>query len=94
MKLGAVSLFERIHAHGTPTSGVLIAALHWQWSLTWRWILTWYPIGQHRHPRLYWMRTHRGRGLNFLTGARIPLLGHLAIHTQPNMRKHGDALWR
>jgi hypothetical protein len=97
VKLGALSLFERIHANSKPTGGVLIAALHWQWSLTWRWILTWHPsvktmlVAGHRQPRFYWIR-HRGAGLNFMAGARIPLLGDFSIHTQPNMRRREGAI--
>jgi hypothetical protein len=95
IRLGALTLLTPQHANGTPTDSVVVAALHWRRSLTWRWLLSWSPaspivIGGHRYPRIYGMRTHRGRGFNFIAGVRIPLLGHFAIHTQPNMRRRGS----
>lgn len=45
MKIGALYLFERCHKNGDPDSRWMIAALHWQWSITWRWVLDWTPWG-------------------------------------------------
>ena len=94
--MSALTFFKRMHANGDRIDSWIVMALHWPWSLTWRWIISWSApqpivVSGHRYPRAYFLRTHRGCGINFIAGLRIPLLGHFAIHTQPNMRRaQGD----
>lgn len=88
MKLGPLTLFKRMHGNGKPADTILVAALHWRWSITWRWSIVWRPsIGRfafHAH------RTHRGypnSPVNFSAFLCAPLIGGLNISTQPNMRR-------
>jgi len=86
MKIGPFTLFQRMHSNGTPCNSYNIAALHWRDSITWRWNLTWSPW--YRRPGnqgFSFMRTHRGRGWNFMLCFNAPLLGHWSLQTQPNM---------
>ncbi len=85
MEIGALTLFKRMHSNGTPGKTILVAAWHWELSLTWRWHMSWHP-GLAGRMGLYFMRVHRGQGFNFHAGANLPLLGSLSIQTQPNMR--------
>ena len=87
MNIGALKGPTRQHSNGTPISSFVLLAWHWKWSLTWRWLITWSewykpPGTQYFH----FMRTHRGRGVNFMAGFNHPWTGHIVIHTQPNMR--------
>lgn len=85
MKIGPLTLFQRMHANGKPCRSVLIAALHWGWSLTWRWHLSWHP-GLSGKVGPYFMRTYRySPGLNFHAGLNLPVIGSFSIQTQPNM---------
>ena len=85
MNIGPLSLFKRMHSNGKPSASVLIAALHWKWSLTWRWHLSWSP---HHAGRTgpYFMRVYRHQpGFNFHAGLNLPVVGSLSLETQPNM---------
>lgn len=85
MKIGALTFFQRMHANGKPSQSVLIAALHWRWSLTWRWHLSWHP-GLFGKVGPYFMRTYRySPGINFHAGINLPVFGSVSIQTQPNM---------
>lgn len=88
MKFGPLTICERMHSNGTPTSSFLIAALHWPWSLTWRWMIVkapWYaPPG---NQGFGFMRLHRGCGFNFLACFNTRLTGHWSLQTQPNMKR-------
>ena len=85
MMIGPLTLFKRMHCNGKPSRSVLIAALHWRWSLTWRWHFSWTPelsgsIGP------YFMRVYRhSPGFNFHAGLNLPVIGAFSIQTQPNM---------
>ena len=85
MKIGPLTLFERMHANGTPIRSWLIAALHWEWSITWRWSFTWsYGLSGRVGP--YFMRVYRGSpGMNFHAGINLPMVGSFSVQTQPNM---------
>ncbi len=86
MKLGHMTLLQRMHCNGKPSDSVILASWHWKWSLTWRWVLAWRP-GLSGRVGLYFMRVYRGSpGLNFHAGINLPLLGSFSIQTQPNMR--------
>ena len=94
--MSAFRFMRREHCNGVPTRGRMLASLHWPWSLTWRWAVYWHPpspivVNGRRYPRSYFLRTHRGRGINFMAGLRVPMLGHFSIHTQPNMRRRADS---
>lgn len=85
MKIGALTFFQRMHCNGAPSKSILLAALHWKWSLTWRWHLSWSP-GLSGRVGPYFMRTYRYKpGLNFCAGVNLPLLGSFNVQTQPNM---------
>jgi hypothetical protein len=85
MKFGPLTLLKKMHANGTPTSRILIAAWHWKWSLTWRWHLTWSP-GLSGRKGFHFQRVYLYRpGLNFHFHANLPVLGSFAMTTQPNM---------
>ena len=85
MRLGPLTLFERMHSNGTPTKSILIASLHWPWSLTWRFHCSWHP-GLSGSIGPYFMRTYRyAPGLNFHAGLNLPVVGSFSIQTQPNM---------
>lgn len=87
MKIGALTLFKRMHSNGARSKTILVAAWHWKWSLTWRWHLSWQP-GLSGKIGPYFMRVYRGSpGLNFHAGLNLPLLGSLSLQTQPNMRE-------
>jgi hypothetical protein len=85
MKIGALSFLERMHCNGKPSSSILIAALHWKWSLTWRWHFSWHP-GLSGKIGPYFMRVHKhSPGFNFHAGLNLPVMGAFSIQTQPNM---------
>ena len=87
MKIGPITLIHPRHCNGKPTSGLTLAALHWQWSLTWRWLVTWSP-GLAGKVGFYFMRTYRYEpGINFNAGLNLPLFGSFSVQTQPNMKK-------
>ena len=92
MNLGALKLPQRQHSNGKPVSSFVLLAWHWNWSLTWRWILAWSewykPPGTQGFS---FMRTHRGRGVNFMSCFNTRLLGHFSLQTQPNMRKNNGS---
>lgn len=93
MKIGNLTLFERMHANGTPSSTVLLAAWHWKWSVTWRWHLSWTAINSGKKG-FHFMRVYKGsKGINFHCGANLPWVGSFSLVTQPNMdmRKNGIA---
>lgn len=88
MSIGPLTLWQRMHSNGTPTTSVCVLAWHWPWSLTWRWTLTkskWYrpPGGQ----GFFFLRTYRDQGFNFHAGFNSRWTGHWSIQTQPNMRE-------
>jgi hypothetical protein len=86
MKIGPLSFFERMHSNGKDIDSILIASLHWPWSITWRWVFVrspWYRMPGKQGVSL--VRTYRGRGFNFRASFNAPFLGHLSIQTQPNM---------
>lgn len=86
MKIGPLTLWQRMHSNGTPITSIAVAGWHWPWSLTWRWSITkseWYrPPGMQGFS---FLRTHRGRGFNFMACFNSKLTGHWSLHTQPNM---------
>lgn len=85
MKLGPLTLFQRMHSNGTPIRSWVIASLHWNWSITWRWTFTWRP-GLSGRGGPYVMRVYRGSpGLNFHAGINLPVVGSFSVQTQPNM---------
>lgn len=88
MKIGPITLLEWPRTNkGARSESILVAALHWPWSLTWRWIVTRSP----RQPLptkqgFGFMRTHGYRnGINFIATLNAPILGHWCIQAQPNM---------
>ena len=87
MNIGPFTLFKRMHCNGARSETILLASLHWGWSLTWRWILSWSPrLAGTRGP--YFMRVYRGRpGFNFHAGINTRWLGSFSLQTQPNMKK-------
>lgn len=88
MKVGPLTLFKRMHCNGTPTSGVVIAALHWRDSITWRWSLSlsWGGRAVPGWPAWTFRRTFRGeKGFNCHATLRFPFNCGLMLSTQPNM---------
>lgn len=86
MKLGPLTVWQRMHSNGTPIDSVNVMSWHWPWSLTWRWGICKSPY----YPRpgkqgFGFIRTHRGRGFNFILCFNSSLTGHWSLQTQPNM---------
>jgi hypothetical protein len=85
VKLGAFHLFERCHRNGDDDKRILLAALHWPWSITWRWLVDWSPWGSsYRIAPLAWW-TGNGCGSVHL---RLPVVGCLTFAWQENMRRN------
>ena len=85
MKIGPLTLFQRMHSNGRRSATVLVASWHWKWSLTWRWHMSWSP-GMSGSFGPYYMRVHKGTpGINFHAGINLPFVGSVNIQTQPNM---------
>lgn len=85
MKIGPLTLFQRMHSNGKRSATVLVASWHWKWSLTWRWHLSWSP-GMSGSFGPYFIRTYTyAPGINFHAGINLPIVGSVSIQTQPNM---------
>ena len=84
MKIGALSLFERLHSNGRKINGINIAAWHWKWSITWRWIFSWYwQCGKRGYSRwIGYYRTNNGVIIRVST----PFFGEFHFQIQKNMR--------
>ncbi|SDI40377.1 hypothetical protein [Pseudomonas abietaniphila] len=84
MKIGPLTLFSH-----NPTA-LLIAALHWQGSITWRWALNWrhtnqlipYGFGSTRHYK-------SSPGWNGVLTLNLPVLGYFHLQAQPNKFQPG-----
>jgi hypothetical protein len=90
VKLGPLTLFERMHSNGTLIRSWVIAAVHWEWSITWRWSLTCSTAYHMRPfwPRASYTRTYRGYPGNvwcFQSSVHVPWLGSVNLSAQPNM---------
>jgi len=85
MMLGQLTILKRQHSNGKPCLSWVVAAWHWRWSITWRWLITWSP-GLSGSVGFYFLRVCRGQGFNFHCGANFPIVGSIAVQTQPNMR--------
>jgi hypothetical protein len=79
-----LTFFKRMHSNGTPVDSFTVASWHNPKSLTWRWGITYSPRKTGR-TGVYFMRTHRGCGFNFIAGINLPILGSLSVQTQPSM---------
>lgn len=88
MKIGALTLFQKMHSNGKELDDILVAAWHWPSSITWRWSITKQKTESKRNlPMLSFTRTHRGRGFNFQMCFYSRLTGIWQLSTQPNMWK-------
>lgn len=91
MKIGALTLFQRMRDnHGKKSRSILIAAWHWEWSITWSFLITYDHSNKHKakyKSRFMFFRTYRDRGFYFQAGVRPPLIGLIHISTQPTIRR-------
>lgn len=90
MKIGPVTLFQKMHANGRPIRQWLLLAVHHKWSITWRFTSS-YRAPEHMRPfwpRCYYIPTYRGYPGNpwcFRAGVYAPWLGAISVSMQPNM---------
>ena len=85
MKIGPLTLFQRMPSNGRRSAPVLVASWHWKWSLPWRWHMSWSP-GMSGSFGPYLIRTYTYEpGINFHAGINLPIVGSVSIQTQPNM---------
>lgn len=43
-------MFQRGMGQDGPQSHYVIAAWHWNWSITWRWLIWWWPPSSLKYP--------------------------------------------
>jgi hypothetical protein len=85
MKIGALTLFQRMHSNGTPINSFSLASIHWKDSITWRWGIIWSPWDRVGTQGLTFRRHYLSRGFNFYAGFNSRMTGHFSLTTQPNM---------
>ena len=88
MRIGPLTLWQRMHCNGTPIDSVNVASLHWPWSLTWRWGVTkspYYPPPGTQGWSI--QRVYRGQGFNFHVCFNRRWSGHWSLQMQPNMKR-------
>ena len=87
MRIGPLTLFKRMRP---ASAGVLVAALHWQNSITWRWTLTHGRFNQHAARGFHCHRTYTYKpGWNGMMMLNVPLIGYVRLDVQPNMFSPG-----
>lgn len=84
MNIKGLTLFERMHANGTPINSFVIASWHNPKSITWRWSIC-YSMRKAGQTGAYFMRVYKGQGFNFHAGINLPLVGSMSVQTQPSM---------